>query len=383
MRLLYVIDSLAPGGAETSLAEMAPGLIARGIELHVLPLGDRLDLAPTLEEAGATVHHRTGHPGRIANIREVIRVGRMMRPDLIHTTLFEADIAGRTAARILGVPSSTSLVNDSYGPSHYAESNALKLQAARILDAVTSRFATRFHAITTAIADSVPPRLGISPAIVEVIPRGRDAERFPYHSDALRAQTRAALRIAPAVPVILAVGRLEPQKGLQHLLRALPAVSAKHPDVLTLIAGKDGRAAQSLRSIAADLNLNVQFLGHRTDVAALMSAADVFCFPSEREGFGGVLIEAMAVGCPIVASAIPTSIEVLTTNNTSCGLLVNPNDPEGISDSIDRLLTEPQLSRRLSERGLHHFEAEYTLNLVVDKMVRYFHSIVLPTQRPT
>lgn len=76
MRLLYVIDSLAPGGAETSLAEMAPGLVARGVELHVLPLGPRLDLAPRLELAGAMVHSRASRSGRPGNIHAVMQVAR-------------------------------------------------------------------------------------------------------------------------------------------------------------------------------------------------------------------------------------------------------------------------------------------------------------------
>lgn len=76
MRLLYVIDSLAPGGAETSLAAMAPGLVARGIELHVLPLGQALDLAPALIASGVVVHERTGRPGRVGNLLAVLQTAR-------------------------------------------------------------------------------------------------------------------------------------------------------------------------------------------------------------------------------------------------------------------------------------------------------------------
>ena len=161
MRLLYVIDSLAPGGAETSLAEMAPGLIARGIDLHVLPLGRQLDLAPRLEASGAAVHVHDTRAGRISNVRTVIAVARRIRPSLVHTTLYESDVAGRTAAALLHVPASTSIVNDSYGSSHYAESNRAKLNAARALDAVTALSARRFHALSAAVADSVAPRLRI------------------------------------------------------------------------------------------------------------------------------------------------------------------------------------------------------------------------------
>lgn len=370
MRLLYVIDSLAPGGAETSLAEMAPGLIANGIELHVLPLGPRLDLASRLESAGAVVHRRVARPGRLNNVREVMRVAREVSPDLIHTTLFEADVAGRAAAILLRAPVSTSLVNDSYGPSHYAESPTFKLHLARFLDAVTIRRAHRLHAITTAIADSVPPRLGLRDAKVDVIPRGRDPQKFPLGTQEVRQRIRAVLGLEDDAPVVLGIGRLEPQKGFQHLLRALPLVAREHPGVVCLIAGKDGRAAEALRAQAALLKIDVRFLGHRTDIADLLSAADVFCFPSEREGFGGVLIEAMAVGCPIVASSIPTSREVL--RNGELGVLSTTGDPADLARRITSVLGDGDVAQTLSTAGRQAFEQSFSEESVSRRMARFF-----------
>ena len=371
MRVLYVIDSLAPGGAESSLAEMAPGLVALGIDLHVLPLGSRMDLEPALREAGVVVHHRTRSPGRTANTREVLEVSRAIHPDLVHTTLFEADIAGRSAASILAIPSSTSIVNDSYGASHYAESKALKLHAARALDALTARYAVRFHAISKAIALSVPPRLGIPMEKVVVIPRGRSPERFPYHTTATRAKARATLGIAGDAPVILTLGRLEPQKGIHHLMRALPLVSKQHPGLVTIIAGKDGRSGPALRSQSEQLGSDVRFLGHRTDIPALLSAADIFCFPSEREGFGGVLIEAMAVGCPIVASSIPTSEEVLHHEGEYCGVITHTGDAEDLAHGINAILDNPNLGRSLSERAHSAFLKNFTIDRVTQMMANF------------
>lgn len=377
MRLLYVIDSLAPGGAETSLAEMAPGLIAQGIDLHVLPLGDRLDLAPRLEAAGAVVHVRARSGGRLNSIRSVVDVVRRISPSLVHTTLFEADIAGRTAARLSRIPVSTSLVNDSYGASHQAESNALKLRAARTLDASTARFATSFHAISEAVAEAVVPRLGIPRAKVHVVPRGRDPQRFPFRDAEARRHTRADLGLSADVPVVLAVGRLEPQKGLQHLIAALPQVRFAHPDVVLLIAGKDGRAGAELRSSAAHSGAEVRFLGHRGDVAALLAAADAFCFPSEREGFGGVLVEALAVGCPIVASTIPTSIEVLQTSGECVGCLSPVGDTGELASSISTVLSHRAASSSMARRGRAHFEDHYTIDAVDSRMATFFRRAVL------
>jgi glycosyltransferase involved in cell wall biosynthesis len=371
MRLLYVIDSLAPGGAETSLADMAPGLVARGVDLHVLPLGRRLDLAPRLLSAGTQIHIPNRRLGRLGNLVAVREVARSIRPNLIHTTLYEADVAGRTAAKTLRIPTSTSIVNDSYGESHYAEASRLKLHAARTLDAATGVLANRFHAISTSIADSLAPRLGIARSKIDVIPRGRDPDAFPFRPAGVRESTRAAIGISAEAPVILSIGRMEPQKGQGHLLAALPALAVDHPDAVVLIAGKEGRASASLRQLATRQPIDIRFLGHRDDVAALLSAADVFCFPSEREGLGGVLIEALATGCPIVATDIPTSREVLSTPNGMVGVLTS-REPGHIARGLASLLDHPDYAEELVVSGRKHFEDHFTVERVAGQMVSFF-----------
>lgn len=370
MRVLYVIDSLAPGGAETSLAELAPGMIARGLDLHVLPLGTALDLAPRLVDAGAVVHEPTVRGGRIGNVRSVLATIREVQPDLVHTTLYEADIAGRVAARIAGVASSTSLVNDSYNASHRREAPAVRLAAAYALDRLTILSAQRFHAISTAIAKSLGPRLGVRPDLIDVIPRGRDPERFPFRSAEVRRHTRQALGLDEAVPVVLAVGRQEPQKGLQHLLRAAPIVMRSHPELVVLIAGREGRVSEQLRKLASELAVDVRFLGSRTDVPDLLSAADVLCFPSEREGFGGVLVEALAVGCPIVGSAIPTTLEVLS--GAEIGYLSPVGDATAVARDLLTVLQDPASAAVRAARGRDRFDAHYTVESVAARMVDFF-----------
>lgn len=372
MRLLYVIDSLAPGGAETSLAAMAPGLVARGIELHVLPLGQALDLAPALIASGVVVHERTGRPGRVGNLLAVLQTARGLRPHLIHTTLFEADIAGRTAARLVGVPSSTSLVNEYYGSSHTSEVHPLKLRAALGLDRMTAQFASRFHAVSGAVARSVGPILGIRLEHIDVIPRGRDPEAFPFQHAPMRRATRDALGISDYTPVVLAVGRLEPQKGLHHLLSAVPIIAASVPDAVVLVAGREGRAANDLHQQAAGLPLAVRFLGHRTDMPALLAAADVLAFPSEREGSPGTLIEAMAAGTPIVASDIAPCLEVLGGNNQEIALVTPTGDPKALGDSIVSVLIDEANARRRAVAARARFEAHYSIDSVSAQMSDFF-----------
>lgn len=372
MRVLYVIDSLAPGGAETSLVEMAPHLVSGGVDLHVLPLGAAMDLAPALKRAGASLHRSPGR-GRLSNVRTIMQVARATRPDLIHTTLYEADIAGRTAARVLGVPSSTSLVNEYYGASHAREARAAKLAAAQAVDRVTASFATRFHAVSTAVAESVGPRLGIPSDKIEVISRGRDPRRFAFRPEELRRQTREALGLTPDVPVVLGVGRLEPQKGFQYLLAAAPALVDQITGVTILIAGRDGRAGNDVRAAASSLGSAVRFLGHRTDMPALLAAADVLAFPSEREGSPGTLIEAMAVGTPIVASDIRPNLEVLGGQDTA--LITPTGDPAALSLALVQTLEDRDGAASRADAARRRFEDHYTIDAVARRMVDFFEGV--------
>lgn len=358
--MLYVIDSLAPDGAETSLVELTPGLLQAGIDLHVFPLGKALDLQPRLEEAGAIVHSvPADSSSRAANVRRVMRKIAGLDPDLVHTTLYEADIAGRTAARLSGTPTSSSIVGDTYGrPMQGAK--VLKLHAARILDRRTARFATRFHAVSSDLAQKTVRHLKVQPTRIEVIPRGRDSARFPFKPPGVRQEVRQELGIASSAPVVLAVGRLERVKGLHSLIRAVPQLRLLFPDLRVIIAGREGASEEELRRLAAPHGDHVRFLGHRTDVAQLLTAADVLCFPSLSEGSPGVLIEAMAAGCPIVASDIAANREVLGTDLDHAGILVPVENSHAIAEGLGALLqgrVDVQSMGRIGrERFVNHFE---------------------------
>lgn len=370
MRLLYVIDSLAPGGAETSLAEMAPGLLEAGVEIHVLPLVDRLHLAHRLREAGALVHTPASRRGRLRSVSRIVSVIRELDPDLVHTTLYESNIAGRIAAWLTRKPTSSSLVGDTYGDHRAHTLNPLKFQLALALDRVTARYCTHVHAVSTPIAASAARHLHIDPRRVVVIPRGRDPQRFRFRPEVARAEARANLGIDGDSPVILAVGRHEPAKGLMDLLNAAPHLSDEFPDLVFLLAGKDGTASHDLKCRASELKADIRFLGHREDIPELLAAADLLCFPSLSEGSPGTLIEAMAVGCPIVASDIPANLEVLGNPAGDSAWLSAPHKPVLLADAMRTALLDGGNRKVHSARS--RFEAEFQISSVTKRMVKFF-----------
>lgn len=372
MRLLYVIDSLAGGGAETSLAEMAPYLVKAGIDLHVLPLKEPLDLAPRLEAAGATVHGPAGAVSRRHNIYRASEVTRHSRPDHIHTTLFEADLAGRLVAARHRIPASTSWVNQRYVSRFSDETRRSRQMTVYALDRMTCKIARRFHAVSNAVAVDLGRAMGVHPSRVEVIPRGRDPQRFQLKDRYVRTRVRADLDLDESAHVILAVGRQEPQKALHLVIEAADRLSDSDRRCVVVVAGREGRATRDLHAAAGRVRVDVRFLGHRSDIPDLMAAADVLAFPSEREGSPGTLIEAMAVGLPIVSSDIAPCIEVLGGSGQQIAQTVPTHDSAALRAALAATLADPLAAEQRAQLGRERFEQHYAIEAIGARMATFF-----------
>lgn len=302
MHLFYVIDSLAPGGAERSLAALAPAYRDRGIELEILVLRDRPGLQAEVGAAGARVRSLGATRGRAAQIRQTTALLRERRPDLVHTTLFEADIVGRIAARIARVPVVSSLVNEEYGPEHLDNPNLRrwKVRGVQAVDAVTARLTVRLHAVSTPVADVMARRLRFPRARIDVVPRGRDPVQLGDRTEARRERARAELGLTGGDRMVLALARQDHQKGLDVLVESIPSLQRTAPGVRVVVAGREGDQSARLRTRVDELDLgaSVRFLGERSDVGDLLCAADALALPSRREGLPGALAghECAAVG---------------------------------------------------------------------------------------
>ena len=380
MRILYLIDSLAAGGAERSLAALAPAYAERDLRLTVGYLHERPGVRAELEAAGATVRPLAGPWGMAGAVRRARGLLAATRPDLVHTTLFEADLVGRAAAG--RVPVVTSLVNDAYGATQAGAPGMArwKLGAARLLDAASARRVARFHAISGHVAELLAARLRLPRERIEVVPRGRDPVALGTRSTARRAAARAALGVEPGAPLLLAAARHEHQKGLDVLLAAFPAVAEAAPGARLAVAGRDGNQTPRLRAAAERSGLGgaVRFLGARGDVAELLCAADVFVVPSRWEGFGSVLLEAMALEAPIVASDLPAVREVVGDD----ALLVPPDRPDALAAAVTAALADPDGAARRAARARERFLATFTIDRVADGMAGFYRRALAGRARP-
>jgi glycosyltransferase involved in cell wall biosynthesis len=373
-RVLQIIDSLARAGAEQSLAALAPHIVAEGVDLHVAYLVEREGLAADIERAGVPVvslaEPGAGRRRWFARARDLVRE---LRPEVVHTTLFEADLAGRLAARRLGVPCVSSFVNTTYGAGEAGQADVswVKLRGAQAVDALTARSVARFHAVTDHVATVMSRRLMVPRSKIEVIPRGRDAGVLGRRSTERSEATRRRLGVSPDAVLVLAVARHEQQKGLDVLLGALPKVRAQFPEVRLLIAGREGRMTTELheRTQQAGLARAVTFLGMRDDVADLLCAADVFAFPSLREGAGGTLLEAMALECPIVCSRLPTLLETI---DGSTAELVTPRSAGDLARGLVAVLADRRTALARAAAARARFEQQYTIEVSARRMARLY-----------
>lgn len=372
VRVLYIIDSLVPsGGAEQALAAMAPHYRALGIDLTVATLTDRPGLHHELRTSGARVCAPV-LGSRPRQLQQLTALVRSVRPDLVHTTLFEADVLGRAAAARAGTPAVTSLVNAPYGPEHRADPSLrrARLLGAQAVDVLTAQTARRFHALTEHVADAMAHRLLLRRGRIEVIPRGRDPLVLGTRSPQRTTRVRRDLGVPPEVPVVLGVARQEHQKGLDVLVEASALLIRSRPDAWLLLAGREGNASPAVRAAVAQHPRpgQVRLLGIRTDVPDLMAAADVLAVPSRWEGLGSTALEGMGVGVPVVASDVPALRETL--GSPGCGWLVPPGNPRRLCGAIEEALGPTARDR--SSRAQARFTDRYTLSRVVQEMAGFY-----------
>jgi len=375
---LFVINSFGAGGAERSLVELLPRLEAKGIAPVIACLeAQQVGFEQEVRTAGHDMRilQGSGIPSKIRALRAMLKD---LRPALVYTSLFDADITGRLASIGIDVPVMSLLANTAYDPARLADPSvkANRLKVVKSVDGFTARHLTdHFHAVSQAVKDSTVETLRVDPDRITVVYRGRDTERLGTPSDERRLRMRQTLDLAENAEVVLTVGRQEYQKGHTHLVAAFAGIAAERAEAVLLIAGREGHASTALRAQIDSLNLSerVRLLGHRSDVPDVLAAADLFVFPSVYEGLGGALIEALALALPVVASDLPALGEVVVEGENA--LLVPPASPAELQSAIVDLLGDPKRRRRFGIRSRELFDQRFQADAAADQFVALLESV--------
>lgn len=368
--IIHAIDSLHGGGAEISLVDLMPALAARGVQGSIVTmvnddgsLADRLDMLGVRRISLARYSSRA----KIAALRDIVAAEK---PDLLHTTLWQSTLTGRLSVRMAGTPVVTTLANSDYGPEHRANSTygSWSVRALHAADLVTARLTRRFHAISAEVARTMSKRLHIPGDRIQVVYRGRDPCRLGRATQERRLRVRAGLSLSPDVPIVLSVGRLDRQKGVDTTVRASRLLRQHLPDAVLLIAGRAGNASAVVDSAVTGV-VGIRLLGHRSDVADLMCAADALSFPSRWEGLGGTLVEAMALRLPIVGSEIAPITETIGSVGWP---LVPPDEPAALARELMAVLRGGPGVEARKEGGQSRFLSTFTVDAAADGMLNFY-----------
>ncbi|WP_285700458.1 glycosyltransferase [Actinomadura sp. NBRC 104412] len=300
-----------------------------------------------------------------AALRTLTRVLADGRYDVVHTHSAKGGVIGRIAAARAGVPR---IVHTWHGFPFNEFQSWLRRYTYIRLEKAAAKHTDAFLAIgsetvTTALrlGLTTPERVRLSWPAVDV-----DAYAAAPGS---RAQARRRLDLPLGVKVVGSVGRLTFQKGPEIFARAI----ARLPDDVFGLWVGGGPMAGELEKLTERLGIQdrMRWLGHRDDVADVMPAFDVMAMASRWEGLPCVLVEAIGAGIPLVATAVPSNQDLVLAGET--GLLVRPEDPEGMAGAITHLLDDPAAASRMAERARERvgdwFSPEY-LGAVLDETYR-------------
>ncbi len=337
-RVLHVITTVAPGGAENHLLALAGAQVRAGHRVDVAYLrGDGARERPLAASGARPVrlgHGRRPGPGAVLRLAGLLRAGRYT---VVHAHLVEGELAAVLALALAPGPR---LVITRHNDDPFWRRPVVRPIASWLAGRADRVIAISDH-VRRSFAELGVPAEKLSTVYYGIEP-----------SEGGRA--RAELGIPSDGPLLGAVGRLVEQKGHDVLLRAL----AELPGARLAIVG-GGPAEADLRTQAASLGERVHWLGWRPDGAACMAAFDVFVHPSRWEGLGLVLLEAMALARPIVASRVSAIPEIVVDGET--GWLVPPDDHRALAGALREAIDDPAEAGRRGRAGRRRLEACFTV----------------------
>lgn len=368
MKILHVTNTVAAGGAEVTLLALCRHHRAVGINVAVACQRERVhgtrSLRPEFEREGIVVRDldcARFDPRCPWSLHDVIRGER---PDILHTHLPRADIAGIVARGRTPIPWVVT-VHGTYG-------TAGAWRFLRPALAGVWRRADAVLATSGAVRAWLVQACGMPPEAVCVVHNGIEAEAFASARRDLRSEWGMEAR-----PVIGTVGRIEPGKGHDLLIRGMPCVLREFPSALLLIAGVGPAGyGRSLANLIRNLGLrdHVRLVGFQEDVASFLHAVDVFASGSRSEGFGLALAEAMAAGKPVVAAHIPPMDEVVEDGET--GLLVASESPDAFGQAIVTLLRDPATAGRMGMAGRLRVAEHFTATRMAADVLRIYSRVL-------
>ncbi|GAB4345913.1 MAG: glycosyltransferase [Candidatus Abyssubacteria bacterium] len=356
MKVLMLIGTLDPGGAETVVVSLSKALIGMGHEVVVGHLGnawlqEQLNRHNVKQEVfGFSPYYKSNLTGPLF-ICHLERFVRKYRFDIVHAHLFGMILFGTFAVRLARIP-----IVGTIHDTHYIQGRSIRALAYWLVSSLGCRLIT----VSRDMQSIVCRLTGLNQEKVTVIYNGVNIKGF-------HERESGNGRVAVA-----SVGRLSPEKNFSTLLYAAKQAAEGIPECRFLIAG-DGPQRDELWHLAKELGLGerVIFLGHTENVSQLLAESRVFVLSSLTEGLSMSVIEAMAAGAPVVVTDVGGNREIVVDGET--GFLVPPRDPEALANKVCLLLRDKALAKQMGENGRKRVESLFSQ----ERMVRDYEQLYL------
>ena len=369
MRIAQIIDTLdLLGGAQKMQVVLAQMVQDMDVDLTVLVLEDRsrgTKLPNMLKALNVDVHH---YPApKLLNLPRAWKLYKFLRQgnfDLVHTNLTHANIVGVFVAWLAGIPAVAGIRNAFYVQHRfYAIRSMLESFTLNVM-------ADGIMAVGKATAEAQQARFPEKPIVAipssVALPKPISAEE--------RIRSRAVLASNLDQPVIITVGNLIEQKGFADLIDGFSIVQQTYPEAQLAIVG-DGELKEELQAQIESLELTdkVKLVGRREDVTNLLAASDIFVSSSHWEGLSNAILEAMAAGLPMVATAVADTPNVVVHGT---GLLVPPKRPTALAKAISTLLANPDMQRDLGKHAKLHVAQHHNPFQWAGQMLNLYRTIL-------
>jgi glycosyltransferase involved in cell wall biosynthesis len=380
--VLHVITRLTVGGSSENTVSTIEELERAGYAA-TLVLGPESEPA-IVEDArrrGCRVVTIDGLVREVSPARDVAaalqlwRLFRRARPAIVHTHTSKAGFVGRLAAWLAGVPA---VIHQPHGHVFYGYWGRSRTAAFVALERIAAHWTDRIVTLTAREVDEHLERGIGRPPQYAVVPSGVATGRLRAAAPA-RAQARARLGLPPHAYVVAAVGRLVPIKGFDLLVDALGEIAASVPGARVLLIG-DGVERGALEAQARRLGVADRLLlpGTVSDTVPLLAAADVLAAPSRNEGMGRVLVEAMALGLPVVGTRVGGIPDVI--DDGECGLLVPADDAAALAAALVELGRDAARRDKLGAAARRRAE-DFSTTVAAAAMRDLYDGLVRPRRR--
>lgn len=361
IRVVHVLEELQLAGMETGVIKVVNRLPA-SIEATICCLRRQAEVTkPAVDPRVRVLELGRGASHDYGVVATLARLFRRERAQVVHSHNWQTYLYSVLAARLAGVPV---IVHGEHGHDGLPPSRR-RLLVRRALAPLVTRFVT----VSEDLARELRTVWRLDAGAILAIANGVDLARFDARADG--RDVRRELGIAPEDDVVVSVGGIRRVKDYATLLRAFAQVRAARPAARLLIVGAacDETLQDELASLAGSLGVRdrVLFTGIRRDVPEVLAAADVYVNSSRFEGMSNTILEAMAMGKPVVATRVGGNAELVRDGVTGC--LVPAEDPVALAAAVEGLLADPVRRARLGAAGRAHVERRHSMEAMVARYV--------------